>query len=63
VKAQSQAPNSAKRVVSLAVDEELRDLEIDGYKVAFTTRVALMPVALTPVAPTGAKPEESNGHG
>jgi hypothetical protein len=49
--------------VSLAVDEELRDLEIDGYKVAFTTRVALMPVALTPVAPTGAKPEESNGHG
>ena len=44
-------PDAGQRVASLAVDEELRDLEVDGYKVVFTTRVALMPVALVDVKP------------
>ena len=52
-----QSPNGEKNVVSLTVDEELRDLEIDGYKLVFSTRVALMPVALADVRTT-----ESNGN-
>jgi hypothetical protein len=38
--------------VSLAVDDELADLEIDGYKVVFTTKVTLMPAKLADVRPT-----------
>lgn len=37
---------------STAVDDDVRDLEIDGYRIEFGTRVALLPVDLTE-APSG----------
>ena len=44
----TRSPAHHNRPVSRAasVDDDLRDLEIDGYRIEFSTRVALLPVAL-----------------
>lgn len=44
----TRTPVHRDRSVSRAtsVDDDLRDLEIDGYRIEFSTRVALLPVAL-----------------
>lgn len=39
----------APQALELAVDDDLRGLEIDGYRVVFTRRVTLLPVELTPL--------------
>ncbi len=35
---------------SLSVEDELKGLELDGYKVTFVTKVVLLPVELQPVS-------------
>lgn len=45
----SQQNDGAQVAAALDVDEQLRDLEIDGYQVVFTKKIALMPVELTPI--------------
>ena len=44
----TRTPFHRNRSVSRAtsVEDDLRDLEIDGYRIKFSTRVALLPVAL-----------------
>ena len=40
------------------VDDELRDLEVDGYKIVFTRKVGLLPVELVDIKPVGDKDNE-----
>ncbi len=45
---------------ALSEDEDLRGITIDGYEVAFTTKVALMPVDLV-AAPRSEEKREVHG--